>query len=193
MPELREQSVILVLFIHTVSKKSIFYEITHKFYRILKSTGSLYLHCDTTMSHYLKLVLDSIFGAESFRNDITWKRTSSHNDSKRYGKISDQILFYSKTRDYTWNDVYLPYSEEYKKKNFKNKDDRGYYSHEQLTAKSLSGGGYEYEYKGHMRIWKRALESMLELEKNDMLHYPKKKGGLPRYKIYLDDAKGLPL
>ncbi len=162
-------------------------------HRILKSTGSLYLHCDTTMSHYLKLVLDSIFGGESFRNDITWKRTSSHNDSKRYGKISDQILFYSKTRDYTWNDVYLPYSEEYKKKNFKNKDDRGYYSHEQLTAKSLSGGGYEYEYKGHMRIWKRALESMLELEKNDMLHYPKKKGGLPRYKIYLDDAKGLPL
>ena len=161
--------------------------------RILKSTGSLYLHCDTTMSHYLKLVLDSIFGAKSFRNDITWKRTSSHNDGKRYGKISDQILFYSKSDKYTWNEVYLPYSEEYVKKNFRNKDHRGHYSHEKLTAENLSAGGYEYEYKGHARIWERPLESMLELEKNDMLHYTKKKGGLPRRKIYLKDAKGLPL
>ena len=162
-------------------------------HRILKSTGSLYLHCDTTMSHYLKLVLDSIFGGASFRNDITWKRTSSHNDGKRYGKISDQILFYSKTRDYTWNDVYLPYSEEYTKKNFKNEDGRGRYSHEKLTAENLSAGGYEYEYKGHIRTWERPLESMLGLERNDMIHYPKKKGGLPRRKIYLKDAKGVPL
>jgi len=86
-------------------------------HRILKSTGSLCLHCDTTMNHYLKLVLDSIFGSKSFRNDISWKRTSAHNDGKRYGKISDQLLFYTKTRKYTWNRVYLPYSEEYVKKN----------------------------------------------------------------------------
>ena len=162
-------------------------------YRILKATGSLYLHCDTTMSHYLKLALDAIFGRNSFRNDITWKRTSSHNDGRRYGKISDQILFYRKSDKYAWNDVYLPYSEEYVKKNFRNKDHRGYYSHEKLTAENLSAGGYEYEYKGHTRTWERPLESMLELEKSDMIHYAKKKDGLPRRKIYLKDAKGVPL
>ena len=162
-------------------------------HRILKSTGSLYLHCDTTMSHYLKLVLDSIFGNKMFCNDITWKRFSSHNDGKRYGKISDQILFYVKTKNYDWNIVHTPYSEEYIKENFTNKDERGSYMHRALTAESLSGGGYEYEYKGHHRIWKRSLESMLELEKNNLIHLPKKKGGIPRYKIYREDAEGIPL
>ena len=144
-------------------------------HRILKSTGSLYLHCDTTMNHYLKLVLDSIFGNKMFCNDITWKRFSSHNDGKRYGKISDQILFYTKTKNYYWNIIHTPYSEEYTKENFTNKDERGFYMHRALTAESLSGGGYEYEYKGHNRIWKRPLESMLELEKNNLIHLPRKK------------------
>ena len=133
--------------------------------RILKPTGSLYLHCDTTMSHYLKLVLDAIFGSRSFQNDISWKRFSSHNDGKRFGKIVDHLLFYTKSDKYTWNKIYRPYSEKYIKENYKNKDERGYYTHRALTAESLSGGGYTYEYKGHTRIWKRSLESMLELEK----------------------------
>ena len=161
--------------------------------RILKSTGSLYLHCDTTMSHYLKLVLDSIFGHGSFRNDITWKRFSSHNDGKRYGKISDQILFYTKTAKYTWNQGYTPYSKKYIKENYREEDERGRYTHASLTAESLAGGGYQYEYKGHVRIWKRSLKSMQSLEANNMIHMPEKKDGIPRYKIYLKDAMGVPL
>lgn len=162
-------------------------------HRILKPTGSLYLHCDTTMSHYLKLMLDAIFGNDFFRNDITWKRFSAHNDGKRYGDISDHILFYTKTHQYTWNVVYVPYSDKYVNANFTCKDKRGYYTHNGLTAESLSGGGYEYEYKGHTRIWKRPLESMLELEKQQRIHMPKKKNGIPRYKTYLDESQGVPL
>ena len=163
-------------------------------HRILKSTGSFYLHCDTTMSHYLKLVLDSIFGHGSFRNDITWRRTpNTHNDGKRYGKVSDQILFYTKTKNYNWYTVYTPYSEKDIKKYFKNEDGHGKYNSIMLTAESLAGGGYEYEYKGHVRIWKRPLKSMRELEKEERIHMPKSKNGIPRYKMYLDEAKGIPL
>ena len=66
-------------------------------HRVLKPTGSLYLHCDPTASHYLKLVLDAVFGVEHYRNEIVWKRTSAHNDSKRFGRVHDIILYYAKT------------------------------------------------------------------------------------------------
>ena len=162
-------------------------------HRILQQTGSLYLHCDPTMSHYLKMVLDAVFGQQNFRNEITWKRTDAHNDGKRYGKITDSILFYSKSRAYTWNKIYTPYSDEYVKREFRYEDEKGVYKHADLTAESLAGGGYEYEFHGHQRVWKRSLKSMKELERNGMLHYPKKKGGVPRYKIYRDDKQGVPL
>lgn len=162
-------------------------------HRILKPTGSLYLHCDTTMSHYLKLILDSIFGSKSYRNDITWKRFSSHNDGNRYGKISDQILFYTKDpKKYTWNKMYMPYDENYLENEFKSKDDRGFYMHKALTAEGLTGGGYTYEFAGHTRVWKRSLESMLDLEARGLVHYPKKAGGVPRYKIYKPGTSGVP-
>src|SRR5438067_11731068 len=78
-------------------------------HRVLKSTGSLYLHCDPTASHYLKLVLDGVFGPTLFGNEITWKRTSAHNDSIRYGANTDTILFYTKSDTYTFNTNYQPY------------------------------------------------------------------------------------
>ena len=162
-------------------------------HRILKPTGSLYLHCDPTASHYLKLVLDAVFGFKSFRNDVSWRRANSHNDGKRYGRISDQILFYTKSDKYTWNLVYVPYSEEYVKKNFTETDDRGRYQHVLLTAEGLAGGGYQYEFHGHTRVWKRPLESMEKLEREGRLHFPKRKGGIPRCKNYLSEAKGVPL
>src|SRR5438477_7927023 len=71
--------------------------------RVLKPTGSLYLHCDPTASHYLKLLLDALFGPKKFRNEIIWKRTSAHSDARRYGRVHDSILFYSKSDTYTWN------------------------------------------------------------------------------------------
>lgn len=82
-------------------------------HRVLKPTGSLYLHCDPTASHYLKVVLDTIFGPERFVNEVVWKRASAHNDPKRYGNIHDVLFFYSKSDKYVWNPQYTPYSEEY--------------------------------------------------------------------------------
>ncbi|MFM6279491.1 MAG: DNA methyltransferase, partial [Dolichospermum sp.] len=70
-------------------------------HRVLKSTGSLYLHCDPTASHYLKMILDLIFGADKFRNEIIWKRTGSHGGAKRWGPVHDTILLYTKTKDHT--------------------------------------------------------------------------------------------
>ena len=77
--------------------------------RVLKPTGSIYLHCDPTASHYLKILLDSIFGKENFRNEIIWKRTSTHSSAKRCGPVHDVILFYSKSHFYTWNPQYDPH------------------------------------------------------------------------------------
>ena len=71
--------------------------------RVLKPTGSVYLHCDPTASHYLKLLMDAIFGQANFKNEIVWKRTTAHSDSNRYGTNTDQILFYSKGDNWTWN------------------------------------------------------------------------------------------
>ncbi len=137
--------------------------------------------------------MDAVFGKDNFRNEIIWKRFSSHNDGNRYGNISDSILFYTKSKTYTWNKIYTPYSKEYIKENYNNKDEKGYFTHRPLTAESLSGGGYKYNFHGHTRIWKRPKDSMKTLEDNGLIYLPKKEGGIPRYKIYLDNAKGNPL
>jgi adenine specific DNA methylase Mod len=81
-------------------------------HRVLKPTGSLYLHCDPTASHYLKVILDGIFGAEMFRNEITWKRTTTHSDSKTWSRVADTLLFYTKGRTFIWNTPREPHSEE---------------------------------------------------------------------------------
>ena len=78
---------------------------------ILKKTGSIYLHCDTTASHYIKVMMDGIFGHDNFRNEIIWKRTTAHSDGKRYGRIHDSILFYTKSDTHTWNKVFQPVPE----------------------------------------------------------------------------------
>lgn len=86
-------------------------------HRVLKPTGSLYLHCDPTASHYLKLVLDGVFGKENFRTEISWKRSSAHNDGKQgrrqCGNIRDLVLFYTKSDSWTWNWLYTPYDQAY--------------------------------------------------------------------------------
>lgn len=86
-------------------------------HRVLKPTGSLYLHCDPTASHYLKLLLDGVFGADKFRSEISWKRSSAHNDGKQgraqYGNVRDIIFFYTKSDDWTWNPQFTPYDSAY--------------------------------------------------------------------------------
>ena len=85
--------------------------------RVLKPTGSIYLHCDPTASHYLKLLMDTIFGKENFRTEIVWKRTSAHSDTRQgrrqHGRVHDLILFYSKSDSWTWNPLYAEYDQEY--------------------------------------------------------------------------------
>ena len=159
-------------------------------HRILRPEGSLYLHCDPTASHYLKELLDSIFGPKSFQNEIVWQRTTAHNDAKRYGANVDKILFYSKSNKWTWNPQYQPYTEEYKKR-FKRKDSDGRaWSDYDLTAKGLSGGGYEYEYRGATSLWRVPPDTMKRLDSESRLHFTNK-GGI-RLKRYLDEMKGRP-
>ena len=123
-------------------------------HRVLKPTGSLYLHCDPTASHYLKIILDTIFGAQNFQTEIIWKRTSAHSDSKTLGNSHDVILFYTRSGDFIWNKLYQSYNPEYTESHYRYLDENGRrYRTDNLTATSLSGGGYTYEWNGVTKIW----------------------------------------
>jgi DNA modification methylase len=161
-------------------------------HRVLKETGSFYLHCDPTASHYLKLVCDAIFCSRGgdFLNEITWKRTSAHSDSNRFGANSDTILFYAKSGKFVFNTQFQPYSEEYKARfSFADQDGRKW-TDDNLTAKGLSGGGYDYEYKGVTSLWRCPLKTMERLDSEGRLHFTKN-GGI-RLKRYLDELSGMP-
>lgn len=125
--------------------------------RVLKPTGSLYLHCDPTASHYLKLLLDGVFGVEKFRSEIIWKRSGAHSDTKQgrkiHGHIHDVILFYTKGNDWTWNEVYTPYADSYVGRDYRLVDEGGErrFRRGDLTA-ARPGGDTEYEW----RVKKRA-------------------------------------
>lgn len=118
--------------------------------RVLKPTGSLYLHCDPTASHYLKILLDAVFGASNFRTEIIWKRSSAHSDTKQgrkiHGHIHDTILFYTKSDEWTWNPQYIPYDDEYVDQRFANSDKRGRYKDADLTA-AKPGGDTSYQWR----------------------------------------------
>jgi len=159
--------------------------------RILKDTGSIYLHCDPTMSHYLKLVMDAVFGKGNFRNEVVWQRTSAHNDSRRFGKVHDTILYYAKGNSTTHNGQYQPYSDEYLKR-YKHTDENGKrFLDRNLTAGSLSGGGYQYEWNGITKIWRCPITTMQEYHKSGKLYYTR--NGTPRLKQFLDDMPGVPV
>ena len=120
-------------------------------HRVLKPTGSLYLHCDPTASHYLKIVLDGVFGKENFRNEINWRRSSAHNDAKQgrqsYGNVRDVIYFYTKSSEWTWNWVYSPYTSEYLAGEYRHVTaDKRYYKETDLTA-NKSGGDVSFEWR----------------------------------------------
>ena len=156
--------------------------------RVLRADGSLYLHCDQTASHYLKVLLDAVFGRRNFRNEIVWRSTSAHSDSKRFGANTEAILFYTKGDKWTWNQLYEPYDDKYKARyRFKDPDGR-VYTDDNLTAKGLSGGGYEYEYKGAKSLWRVPLETMKKLDAGGRLHFTSR-GGIRR-KRYLDEMSG---
>ncbi len=157
-------------------------------HRVLKPTGSLYLHCDTTASHYLKLVLDAIFGAENFRNEIIWKRVTAHSDAKRFGRVTDRIFFYSKTGDYLFNRQTRDRSEDYLRTKFSHTDKDG--RRFRLDNLNPPGGrGPVYKFHGLTRPWRFTKEKMLELESKGLIY---SKSRVPQIIRYLDelDAKG---
>jgi site-specific DNA-methyltransferase (adenine-specific) len=161
-------------------------------HRVLKPTGSLYLHCDPTASHYLKIVMDTIFGVENFNCEISWKRTSAHSDSKTLGNAHDILLFYTKSDGFTWNKQYQAYNEEYVSSHYRYVDGQGRrYRTDNLTATSLSGGGYTYEWNGVTKIWRCPQTKMQELHDTGRLHYTK--SGSVEYIRYLDEMPGTPL
>ncbi|MFL9839490.1 DNA methyltransferase [Sphingomonas sp. ST-64] len=160
-------------------------------HRVLKREGSIYLHCDSTASHYLKLLMDAVFGAERFRNEITWRRTSAHSDGGRYGRNTDTILFYSKGARPVWNPQFEPYDAAYAAR-FRHRDADGRaWMDDNLTAKGLSGGGYHYAYKGVSSLWRMPVETMERLDREGRLHFTRS-GGI-RLKRYLDEARGAPV
>ena len=158
--------------------------------RILKPTGSLYFHCDPTASHYIKALMDAVFGHENFQNEIVWQRTSAHNDARRYGAIHDTILFYSRTGNWNWHTQFQPYDDKHLAR-FRQQDSDGRrWTDGDLTAKGLTGGGYEYEYEGKNENWRVPLETMERLDREGRLHRTRK-GGF-RVKRYLDELEGRP-
>ena len=162
--------------------------------RVLKPNGSLYLHCDPTASHYLKLLMDAAFGVRNFRNEIIWKRTSSHgNVSVGYGDVTDSIFFYSQGDKPTWNQIYLPYTQKHIDTKFTYKEADG----RVFTTSDLRNPGvrpnlmYEYKgYKPHPNGWAISREKMEQYDKEGRLWFPPNKSGRIRLRRYLDEQPG---
>lgn len=166
--------------------------------RVMKPTASIYLHCDPTASHYLKVLMDAIFGSLSFRSEIVWKRSSAHSDTKQgraiHGHIHDVILFYTKGDKWTWNAQFTPYSKDYIESHYRYVDEKGRrYQPGDLTA-ARPGGDTEYEWKGvrppQGRYWAYSRANMERFEAEGRLMYTRT--GMPRYKRYLDEMPGTP-
>ena len=165
--------------------------------RVLKPTGSIYLHCDPTAGHYLKILMDTVFGKNNYRNEITWKRTSSHNDVRRnFGAVNDVLLFYSKNDEYPFNTQYWPYSQEHLDQVYRHSDESGRrYSLTDMRSPSPRPNlTYDYKgYKPHANGWTVSLERMQQLDSEGRLHFPENKSGRIRMKRFLDEMPGVPL
>ena len=167
--------------------------------RALKDTGSVYLHCDPTASHYLKLVMDAVFGAGNYRGEITWKRTGAHSDTRQGrrqpGRIHDVLLFYTKSSEWTWNPIYTDYDREYIEKSYRHIEQgtNRRYRLDNLTGPGgASKGNPEYEVMGVTRYWRYSKKRMQELIDAGRI-IQRKPGAVPSYKRYLDEMPGVPL
>lgn len=168
-------------------------------HRVLKPTGSIYLHCDPTASHYLKVVMDGVFGKECFRNEITWKRTFAHgNVGRNYGSVADIILWYSKSDTYVWNQPYQILADEEILKKYPHVD----YDGRRWQSVTLRNPGvrpnlhYPYTasngvtYQPHPNGWSCNPERMQKYDRDGRLHFPLKPTGALRLKMYADESSG---
>lgn len=163
-------------------------------HRVLKPTGSLYLHCDPTASHYLKIVLDALFGKENYRNEIIWQRTAAKGDAKqKFGSVHDSILFYVKSNANLFKPVYLQADEEYLSRFKLNDDDgRGPYRLAPLDSPNYRPN-LTYVYKGYQppeKGWRVSEEVMKNLDEEGRLHFPKNPNGRISRKHYLNEQAG---
>jgi len=175
-------------------------------HRVLKSTGSLYLHCDPTASHYLKVVLDAIFGIDNFRSELVWKRSNPHgNVSRGYGAIHDVIFFYTKTDNYSWAKPHKSYFLEGGSLNPDtsesvlqqyNQIEEGTNRRFQATSllnPNTNRPNLTYEFLGHTKVWRWTKERMDKAYQEGRIYVPKGGQGVPREKRYLDEQEGFPL
>ena len=168
--------------------------------RVLKRTGSIYLHCDPTASHYLKMLMDAVFGALQFANEITWKRTHAHgNATQNFAAVCDILLYYTKGSTYTWNQPHSSFTDEYIEKRFSQLDPNG----RRWQSVTLRNPGlrpnlhYPYKasngqtYQPHPNGWAVGPERMTQYDREGRLHFPTKPGGQLRLKMYLDESPGV--
>ena len=166
-------------------------------HRVLKPTGSIYLHCDSVASHYLKVLMDAIFGPQHYRCEIIWVRTSNHGNARvSYPEVSDSIFYYTKTDHYTFNRQFIPYSEEYLRKFYRFVDEHG----RRYRLSDLRNPGvrpnlmYEYKgYKPHPNGWAMSREKMEQYDREGRLYFPKSPDGRIQLKRYLDEMPGNPV
>jgi DNA modification methylase len=165
--------------------------------RVMKETGSVYLHCDPTASHYLKILMDAVFGPQNFRTEIIWKRSSAHNDAKQgrkqHGRIHDVILFYTKSMDWQWNPQFTAYNEKYIEQFYKYVEEG---TGRRYRLDNLSGpggaakGNPSYEVMGVTRHWRYSKEKMERLIAEGRV-LQSKPGAVPAYKRYRDEMPGV--
>lgn len=169
--------------------------------RVLKNTGSFYYHCDWHASHYVKVMLDRIFGENKFINEVVWKRSGSHNDakqgSKHYGRTHDVLLFYcGGSDDYTWNQQYVPLDKSYIESHYSQRDEAGrpfqWTDLRALGGAAPSKGNPHYRVLGVDGYWRYTQEKMEQFIREGRVAIPPK-GNVPRYKRFLDESKGLPV
>jgi len=162
---------------------------------MLSESGSIYIHIGWQVAAHVRVVMDELFGlGESngggFRNEIAWRCTTAHSDSKRYGINHQSILFYTKNSKAVWNDPKGPYDDEYIQKYFRYFEGERRFKSGDLSAYGLSGGGYEYEWNGHKKLWRCPPSTMQRYHDEGKIYYTK--NGVARYKQYLDEAEGYP-
>lgn len=170
-------------------------------HKVLKPTGSLYLHCDPTASHYLKIVLDAVFGPNSYRSEISWRRQSAHNDAaqgrRQFGNVRDTIFFYTKSPTWTWNWLYTAYDEDYVRSFYRHVEE-GTERRYRLGDITAPGGADpakrnpQYEFLGVTRYWRYSQDRMRELYDAGRI-IQTAPGRVPQYKRYLDEMPGVAL
>lgn len=158
---------------------------------VMSESASIYVHLDYHIGHYVKILLDEIFGEQNFRNEIIWKRSTAHSDSSGFANLHDSVFYYSIAEDYVFNTQYVPYSQEYIDHYYRNSDPDGRkYLDRDLSAKGLQGGGYSYVWNGVSGYWRCPIDTMKKYDVEGRLYYTK--NGTARYKQYLDEMPGVP-